>query len=76
MKKATQIHYYRIVRRTSKYNKYIKWFAEFYRDKLCNEQTACLGYRTQREARASAHSVKDFPVGNRLISYTMEEVIR
>ena len=62
---------FRIARRTSKYNKYIKWFAETFRDD--GSILSSFGYRTEREARSSIKS-GPFPIGNRIINYTYQEV--
>ena len=42
--------YYRIIRRTSKYNKYIKWYLECFRDKNAASLLSTSGYRTKNEA--------------------------
>jgi hypothetical protein len=66
MKEQHQIIKFRIIRRTSKYNKYIKWFVECTRED--GSQLSTSGYRTQREARDSIpkHPSK-LPMGNQLI---------
>ena len=64
---------YKIIRRTSQYNKYIKWYAETYRDD--GSVISSLGYRTEREARESVIPKENpFPIGDRLIHTTMEEI--
>jgi len=53
---------YKIDRRTSKYNKYIKWFLYVYRNLESynnNKPTLVSGYRTQNEARNFADRLKD-----------------
>ena len=65
--------YFEIIRETSKYNKYIKWF---YRSYLEDGRPICsLGYRTQKEAqafhdRAVETGKKGFPIGDK-ISHTI-----
>ena len=73
MKEEYQTIKYKIIRRTSKYNKYIKWFAECYRDD--DSLLASAGYRTQKEARNSMKQTHPLPVGNRLIITTYQEII-
>lgn len=51
MAKRTQIIDCKIIRRTSKYNKYIKWFAECYH--ADGSLLSSFGYRTRREALQS-----------------------
>ena len=64
--------YYKIIRETSKYNKYIKWFAKCYRHN--GEEISSFGYRTEKEARNSIDILKGiFPVGSRLINYVYIE---
>ncbi len=55
----------RITRRTSQYNKYIKWFAETYNsgDILISS----FGYRTRKEAEHSLRDGQTFHIGNRTI---------
>ena len=48
-----EIRKYKIIRETSKYNKYIKWFAECYRED--NSLLSRCGYRTEKEARHSVN---------------------
>jgi len=61
---------YKIVRRTSPYNKYIKWFREYYnKDGL---MFSSIGYRTEREARDFAKT-KSMPIGNTITEYTYSE---
>ena len=69
----TMIIYYKIIRGTSKYNKYIKWFAKCYRKN--GEEVSSFGYKTEKEARNSIDVLRGiFPIGNRLINYIYEEV--
>ena len=64
---------YGIIRRTSQYNKYIKWYAETYRDD--GSVVSSFGYRNEREARESVVPQENpFPIGDRRIFITMEEV--
>ena len=65
--------YYKIVRETSIYNKYIKWFAKCYRkDKSL---LSSFGYRTEKEARESIIIKENpFPIGERLINFKYEGV--
>jgi len=72
--KEYQTIYYRIVRRTSKYNKYIKWFIECYRDKEGKSLLSSAGYRTQKEARGHAKQSRPLPVGNRLLYTNYQEI--
>ena len=68
-----QTHKYKILRRTLAYNKYIKWYAETYRDD--GSVASSFGYRTEREARESIVPTENpFPIGDRRIFITMEEV--
>ena len=69
---------YKIVRETSKYNKYIKWYAKCYGSN--GEEISSFGYTTEKEARNSIH-VFDvlngiFPIGNREINYIYKEVLK
>ena len=65
---------YKIVRETSKYNKYIKWFAKCFRDD--NTLLSSFGYRTEKEARKSIIPKENpFPIGNRLIKFELQEII-
>lgn len=66
-----QVVKFRIVRRTSQYNRYIKWYAETFRED--GSIASSFGYRTQREARASIKSGL-FPIGKRMNHYIYEEV--
>jgi len=70
MQTKTQNLYYKIVRRTSKYNKYIKWFIECYRDIDCIDQVSSSGYRTEKEARNHAQGGSPIAIGNKLV-YTI-----
>jgi len=69
-----QIRRYKIVRETSKYNKYIKWFAKCYRED--GSSLSSCGYRTEKEARQSV-IIKENPtrIGNRLIKIELKEVL-
>ena len=59
--------YFKILRETSPYNKYIKWYANTYRDKEGIILTSSFGYRTQKEARTSFKKPEMLPVGDRLL---------
>ena len=66
---------YKIVRGTSKYNKYIKWFAKCYRDD--GSLLSSFGYRTEKEARKSIiFKENPFPIGNNLINFIYKEVTK
>jgi hypothetical protein len=70
---TTQEISFKIVRRNSLYNKYIRWFLETYNE--AGVQIASIGFKTEREARASAMiQPKQFPIGNKLISYSYHEL--
>jgi len=75
MKIDEQKHYFKIIRQTSKYNKYIKWFARIYKDPNCTQLIFSSGYKTQKEARASCSQKALMPIGNRLIKIEYIEVI-
>ena len=69
----TQILRYKILRRTSPYNKYIKWFVETYQED--GTLISSCGYRTERLARESV--IPDeypFPIGGKLVLIKLEEV--
>lgn len=53
-----------IVRRTSQYNKYIKWFREFYNNE--NKLISSIGYKTEKEAR-DFRLISEMPIGNRIL---------
>lgn len=63
---------YKIVRRTSPYNKYIKWFRECYAED--GRLIASEGYKTEKEARDTGGSVHRLPVGNRILETTCQEI--
>lgn len=73
VKMEYQTHKFKIIRRASQYNKYIKWFAEtFYED---GSVLSSFGYRTEREARESIIPKENpFPIGNRKIFIRMQEI--
>ena len=63
---------YKITRKTSKYNKYMKWQLELFRKD--NTRLSSQYFKTQKAAmesikRAIYRGQKGFPIGNRL-SYT------
>ena len=72
MKTVQQTIKYRIIRRTSPYNKYIKWFTECYHDD--GSLLSSAGYRTEREARAEVSRSSTLPVGNRMLETTYIEI--
>ena len=61
---------YKIVRRTSPYNKYIKWFREYYNKD--NFMISSIGYKTERGARDFSKQ-HHLPIGNRIIEYIYTE---
>lgn len=61
---------YRVIRKTSHYNKYIKWFVETYGDN--GEILSSCGYRTQKEARTKIRN-HVMPIGNRMIQIQYKE---
>jgi hypothetical protein len=64
MKRKQIKQMFRIVRETSAYNKYIKWFARIFREDG-TEISSC-GYKTQREARESILARNhNFEIGNK-----------
>ena len=63
---------YEIVRESSKYNKYIKWFLRTYNENM--KQLSSAGYKTRREAEEAVERMvkrgkEGFPIGDHL-SYT------
>ncbi len=65
MKIETQTIKCRVIRKTSPYNKYIKWFTECYYED--GKLLSSFGYRTRKEAEAELKdSNVPFPIGNRL----------
>lgn len=68
-----QILRYKVVRRNSPYNKYIKWFVETYRED--GTLISSCGYRTERLARESVTPDKyTFPIGNKLVHVELQEI--
>lgn len=63
---------YRIIRKTSPYNKYIKWFLETYRDD--GSLLSSSGYKTEFLARNVIKNDKSIPLGNKLIFIHYEEM--
>jgi len=66
---ADQTVGYKITRETSKYNKYMKWHLEYFRDN--NSGLSSNWFKTQKEAiqnveRAIYRGKKGFPIGDRL----------
>jgi hypothetical protein len=71
MKESRNTIYFEIVRETSKYNKYIKWFYRTYRED--GTLVSSGGYKTQKEAQATHDRAvrigqEGFPIGN-MVSY-------
>ena len=65
---------YKIIRKTSKFNKYIKWFAKCYNHN--GEEISSFGYKTEKEARKSIDFLRGiFLIGNREINYIYKEVV-
>ncbi|MEI6313225.1 MAG: hypothetical protein WCO89_00035 [Syntrophus sp. (in: bacteria)] len=64
---------FKVIRRTSQYNKYIKWYAETYHDD--GTVLSSCGFRTEKQARESVmHRENPFPIGDRRIFATLEEI--
>jgi len=62
---------FKIIRRTSAYNKYIKWFRECYREDKTLLSSS--GYRTRKEAE-NFGLLDKMPIGNRIvITHYIEE---
>ena len=69
----TQILRYKVVRRDSPYNKYIKWFVETYREN--GTLISSCGYRTERLARESViPNEYTFPIGGKLVRIELQEI--
>lgn len=69
-----QVCKFKIVKKQSPYNKYIKWYAETYTED--QRLISSFGYRTEREARKSVIPKENpFPMGNRLIQIELQEII-
>jgi len=68
-----QILRYKIVRRNSPYNKYIKWFVEIYLED--GTLISSCGYRTERLARESVTPEEyTFPIGAKLVHMKLQEI--
>jgi hypothetical protein len=68
-----QICRFKIIRRTSQYNKHIKWYAETFTKDA--KLVSSYGYRTEREARQSVIPRENpFPIGDRLIQIELQEI--
>lgn len=64
---------YRIIRETSKYNKYIKWFLRTFREDGTILSSA--GYRTRKEAvEIVTKPRRPMPIGNRFSVTFFEEI--
>ena len=74
LREKHQTLFFKIVRRTSKYSKYIKWYAETYSDIEAKQLVSLTGHRTQKEARqfCTAHSPVD--IGNNLVFTHYQEI--
>ncbi len=74
MEVIEEIRKYKIVRETSKYNKYIKWFTREYT--LDGKQISSIGYRTRKEAIDSIlqRDGHIMPIGNNTYRVKMEEI--
>lgn len=73
LKLEKQTMYFKIERRASEYNKYIKWFVTVYNKDM--KEISVGGYKTQREAREYIAAKDDlFPIGNKLINHIYIEV--
>ena len=61
---------FKIERRNSPYNKYIKWFRVCFNSE--GKQISSIGYKTEREARdfSKRHHL---PIGNRIVEYIYKE---
>jgi hypothetical protein len=69
----TQILRYKVVRRNSPYNKYIKWCVEIYQED--GTLISACGYRTERLARESVTPDEyPFPIGDRLVHIRLQEI--
>lgn len=70
----TQTLYYKIVRKDSPYNKYIKWYCDVY----ASDKTSVIassGYRTEKEARAHiSNTQQPMPIGNRIVFTVYKEL--
>lgn len=66
----TQLIKYKIIRRTSPYNKYIKWFREYYN--ADGFMFSSIGYKTEREAR-DFDKVNSVPIGDSITEYIYSE---
>jgi hypothetical protein len=58
-----------IVRRTSPYNKYIKWFREYYANRVL---ISSIGYKTESAARDFPRE-STMPIGDKIITYHYTE---
>ena len=68
-----QICRFKIIRRTSQYNKYIKWYAETFSEDT--KLISSCGYRTEREARQSVIPKENpFSIGDRIIQIELQEI--
>lgn len=75
MKTENQILYFKIIRRTSKYNKYIKWFLEEYRDPQGNRLVSSCGCRTKKECESKL-TPHEMALGDRIIQTIHKPVIQ
>ena len=73
MEETTQVIKYQIVRRTSDYNKYIKWFVECFR--YDGSLLSSTGYKTRKDAKSSVRETsRSIPIGNRLVKTIYQEL--
>ena len=63
---------YKVIRKTSDYNKYIKWFVEKYAEdgKLIGSS----GYRTEKEARQTIKPNSQIFIGNEEVCTIYQEI--
>ena len=62
---------FKIERRNSPYNKYIKWFRVCFNQD--GEQISSIGFKTEREARDFSRS-HHLLIGNKIVEYKYTEV--
>ena len=73
METVTQTIKCRVIRKTSPYNKYIKWFTECYNPD--GSVLSSFGYRTQKAADAElVDNTEGMPIGNRLVKTHYERI--
>ena len=68
-----QILRYKVIRRNSPYNKYIKWCVQIYQED--GTLISSCGYRTERLARESVTPDEyTFPIGDKLVRIQLQEI--